>query len=128
MFRPHIIDKHKRIRSYIVTWNDRSILVFWHQFFRRERKPCCVYRCIPIVRCKGQPIVRYNLPTRSYGYRRPDGFACLGLNDLAKVRITFFATCHPLSYYGPSARPIKTSASNTESDAEINCIYRPLSP
>ena len=56
---------------------------------------------------------------------------CLGLNDLAEVRITFFATCHPLSYYGPSVKPVNTSASvhsNTESDAEINCAYRPLSP
>ena len=50
---------------------------------------------------------------------------------LAEVRITFIATCRPLSYYGPSARLANTSASarsNTESDAEINSVYRPLSP
>ena len=53
---------------------------------------------------------------------------CLGLNDPAEVRIMFFTTCRPLSYYGPSARFVntKTSAcSNPESDTEINCFTIP---
>ena len=56
---------------------------------------------------------------------------CLRLNDRAEVRIMFFATCRPLSYYGPSARFVNTSTSacwNPESDTEINCFYHPLSP
>ena len=41
----------------------------------------------------------------------PSGSFCIrlpvwGVNDLAEVRIMFFATCCPLSYNGPSARPI----------------------
>ena len=41
-----------------------------------------VMPCIPIVRCKGPTYPKYDLPTRSYGCRHPDGFAynytCLG--------------------------------------------------
>ena len=82
VFRPRTIDKHKCMRSYIVAWtvrSDRSVRAFWRQFFRRERKPCRVYHCISIVRCKGQgstkSFLKYDLPTRSYGCRHPDGFA-----------------------------------------------------
>ena len=80
-----------------------------------------------IVPCKGQSgtkcLVKYDLPTRSYGCR--SGWFCIrlpawGLSDLAEVRIMIFSTCCTLSYYGPSVRPVKTSisvCSNTESDA-----------
>ena len=72
MFLPPTIDKqkHKHMCSYIFEWkarSNRSLRAFWRQFFRRERKPCRVYRCIPIVQCKGQggtkSFLKYNLLT-----------------------------------------------------------------
>ena len=89
---------------------------FGVRFFRKERKTCRIYRCIPIVRCKGQggtkSFLKYDLPARV-------------------VTDHVFRTCRPLSYYGPSTGSVNVSTSarsNTESDAEIYCFYRPLSP
>ena len=66
--------------SYIVAWTvrcDRSVH-FGVSFFRRERKACRNYHCIPVVWCKGQggtkSFLKYDLPTRSYGCHHPDGF------------------------------------------------------
>ena len=43
---------YKRMRSYIVAWTmqcDSSVRALRRQYFRRERKACRIYHCIPIV-------------------------------------------------------------------------------